>query len=161
MRLEVFSSLSISLFSLWVSSAQAKGDTEAEVCFGACENALQPVHFDDMLWNQTGLNKTCHSLRAMTSLYLCLEIYCMPKAREVGLRPLNQTCQDRTDTGIPPFSFISNYTSKDIAKIRRVERDETTKSLTFYEVVLPSEKFFKLWWDTLVCSPSCLDIHLV
>lgn len=141
---------SISLSVLWISSAEARGQLEPRVCFESCSNALHSVHFDDMFWNQTGLNKTCHSLRAMTSLYLCLDMYCTVEAQEIGLVPLNKSCLEGTDTGIPPFSFISNWTDDAIAKIRRVEQDETKKSFTFREVVLPSDHYFKVWFETLV-----------
>ncbi|KAF7556911.1 hypothetical protein G7046_g6172 [Stylonectria norvegica] len=149
MRFAISFRLLFSLIALWAPSAVAEGDSSAEICFEACQNALHQVHFDDMRWNQTGLNKTCHSLKAMASLYLCLETYCSPEARVIGLGPLNKTCQESTDSAIPPFDLIANYSSEDIGKIRRVEQEDTNKSYTFFEVVLPSVEFFGAWFDTL------------
>ncbi|KAF5676147.1 ferric reductase Fre2p [Fusarium heterosporum] len=41
------------------------------------------------------------------------------------------------------------FTFEEIAKVRRVEQNETGDAITFTEVVLPSEAWFGVWWDTL------------
>ncbi|KPM39373.1 hypothetical protein AK830_g7186 [Neonectria ditissima] len=140
----------LSLAASWISAVAAVGQSAPEVCFNACRNSLYPVRFDDMPPEQSPVNKTCHSLRGLASLYLCLEVYCMPEARAAGLEPLNQTCRDAAHTAIPPFGFVSNYSAADIEAVRRVDMDETKKTdVTFREVVLPSEALFGVWWDTL------------
>ncbi|KAI8674461.1 FAD-binding FR-type domain-containing protein [Fusarium keratoplasticum] len=140
----------VSYIAIWSSPVRAAAiRSPDEVCYDSCQACLKPVHFDETLWNQTGLLKPCYSPRAIISLYLCLEVYCKPGARTVGLGPLNETCQERAHTVLPPFSLISNYTVEDIAKVRRFELNETGQSHTFREVVIPSEHFFRVWWDTL------------
>ncbi|PCD20928.1 hypothetical protein FGRA07_05080 [Fusarium graminearum] len=87
--------------------------------------------------------------KAILSLYLCLDVYCMPEARDAGLGPLNETCVEQAHIVLPPFSIISNYTAEDKERIHRLERNETEPSLTFGEVVIPSETWFGIWWDTM------------
>lgn len=116
-------------------------------CFNACRNTLHRVHFDDMFWNQTAVNKTCHSVKALTSLYLCVDLHCTVEARTVGLEPLNRTCQEDAHVAMPPFGIIANYSKEDVA---RLELEDAKKPVTYNEVVLPSEAFFKAWFDTLV-----------
>ncbi|KAK7414269.1 hypothetical protein QQX98_006866 [Neonectria punicea] len=150
MRFALSFGVTIALATTWISSVAAEGMSPPEVCFNACRNTLYPVHFDDMPMEQSAVNKTCHSQRGLISLYLCLEVYCMPQARAVGLDPLNQTCRNFAHTDIPPFEFVSNYSAADIEAIRRVDMDETKKpDTTFREVVLPSKALFGVWWDTL------------
>lgn len=74
----------------------------------------------------------------------------MVEAREAGLGPLNETCIEQAHILLPPFSIISNYTAEDKERIHRLERNETEPSLTFGEVVIPSETWFGIWWDTMV-----------
>jgi hypothetical protein len=143
----------VSYIAIWSSPVRAAAiRSPDEVCYDSCQACLKPVHFDETLWNQTGLLKPCYSPRAIISLYLCLEVYCKPGAQTAGLVPLNETCQERAHTVLPPFSLISNYSAEDIAKVRRFELNETGQSHTFREVVIPSEHFFRVWWDTLVGS---------
>ncbi|KAH6880783.1 ferric reductase like transmembrane component-domain-containing protein [Thelonectria olida] len=152
MRLQLSSRaalLSLCIAILSINQAAAAPESPARVCFNACQTALAPLLFDDMLWNQTRLNKTCHSARGLSSLYLCLDVYCMPEARSAGLGPLNKTCQESAFTAIPPFDVISNYTREDRDRLRRVELEEAKKPHTWNEVVLPSEAYFGVWWDTL------------
>ncbi|KAF4461294.1 ferric reductase Fre2p [Fusarium albosuccineum] len=150
------------VLAAWSSIASAAEDRSPErVCYDACQACLFGVHFDDSLWNQTGWIKTCYSPRYITSLYLCLDVYCMPGARAAGLDPLNQTCQDEAHIILPSFDLISNYSAEDKAKIRRVEQNESGQEFTFREVVLPSERYFGVWWDTLDSVAYTYGYHFV
>ncbi|SPJ75336.1 related to ferric reductase Fre2p [Fusarium torulosum] len=73
----------------------------------------------------------------------------MPGARDAGLTPFNETCREQAHIVLPPFNVISNYTAEDIANIHRVEQNETEGTTIFTEVVIPSETWFRIWWDTL------------
>ncbi|KAK6709899.1 hypothetical protein SNK05_004375 [Fusarium graminearum] len=149
MKLASLSSL-LTTLSLCAPSAQAEDRSPERVCYDSCASALKPVHFDDMLSNQTNfMTITCYSPKAILSLYLCLDVYCMPEARDAGLGPLNETCVEQAHIVLPPFSIISNYTAEDKERIHRLERNETEPSLTFGEVVIPSETWFGIWWDTM------------
>lgn len=151
MKLAASLAVFLSYLAIWSSPACAATiRSPDEVCFDACQACLTPVHFDETLWNQTGLLKPCYSPRAIISLYLCLDVYCRPEALAAGLGPLNETCQEHAHTVLPPFSLISNYSAEDVAGVRRFDLNETGKSHTFREVVIPSEHFFRVWWDTLV-----------
>jgi hypothetical protein len=74
----------------------------------------------------------------------------MPGARDAGLTPFNETCREQAHIVLPPFGVVSNYTAEDIEKIHRVEQNETEGATLFTEVVIPSETWFGIWWDTLV-----------
>ncbi|GKU08506.1 unnamed protein product [Fusarium langsethiae] len=149
MKLVSLSSL-LTILSLCAPFAQAEDRSPERVCYDSCASSLKPVHFDDMLRNQTNfMTKTCYSPKAILSLYLCLDVYCMVEAREAGLGPLNETCVEQAHIVLPPFSIISNYTAEDKERIHRLERNETESSITFGEVVIPSEIWFGIWWDTM------------
>ncbi|KAF7557597.1 hypothetical protein G7Z17_g508 [Cylindrodendrum hubeiense] len=149
MRFALSLGVSLCLAAPWIPAAAADSAYAPEVCFNACEEALSNVHFDDMQSNQSLINQTCHSQRHFISLYLCLDVYCMPESRATGLGPLNHTCQEWAGTAIPPLELVSNYSSVDIDNIRRIELNDTGTDTTFLEVVLPSKEFFGVWWDTL------------
>jgi hypothetical protein len=136
--------------SLWTLSLAAEDRSPERVCYDACFACLKPVHFDDVLRNQTGFTKTCYSPKAILSLYLCVDVYCTPGAREVGLGPYNETCREQAHIVLPPFDVISNYTAEDVKGVRRFEQNETDEGVLFREVVVPSEHWFGIWWDTLV-----------
>ncbi|KAL4724421.1 hypothetical protein ACLX1H_009035 [Fusarium chlamydosporum] len=149
MKLASLGSL-LTIISICITSAQAEDRSPERVCYDSCYSSLKPVHFDDMLHNQTNwMTKTCYSPKAIISLYLCLDEYCMSGARDAGLGPLNETCTEQAHIVLPPFRIISEYTAKDKARIHRLERNETEGSIIFEEVVIPSETWFGIWWDTL------------
>ncbi|KAI1055609.1 hypothetical protein LB505_010009 [Fusarium chuoi] len=135
--------------SLWTFSLAAEDRSPERVCYDACFACLKPVHFDDVLRNQTGFTKTCYSPKAIISLYLCLDVYCTPGAVEVGLGSYNETCREKAHIVLPPFDLISNYTADDVKRVRRFEQNETDEGVLFREVVVPSEHWFGIWWDTL------------
>jgi hypothetical protein len=148
-----FASLSslLTILSLCAPSAQAEDRSPEGVCYDSCASSLKAVQFDDMLRNQTNfMTKTCYSPKAILSLYLCLDVYCMVEAREAGLGPLNETCVKQAHIVLPPFSIISNYTAEDKERVHRLERNEVESSITFGEVVIPSKTWFGIWWDTMV-----------
>lgn len=136
--------------SLWTLSLAAEDRSPERVCYDACFACLKPVHFDDVLRNQTGFTKTCYSPKAILSLYLCIDVYCTPGAVEVGLGSYNETCREKAHIVLPPFDVISNYTAEDVEGVRRFEQNETDEGVLFREVVVPSEHWFGIWWDTLV-----------
>ncbi|KAM5346155.1 hypothetical protein ACJ41O_009160 [Fusarium nematophilum] len=157
-----FAGLLISSLTLWISHVLADdGRSPEEVCYNSCQACLKPIRFDDTLLNHTGLSKPCYSPRAILSLYLCLEVYCMPGAREAGLTPLNETCRDEAHTVLPPFEIISNYTRDDIEGIPRVSLDESKTYPVFREVVIPDEHFFGVWWDTLDSVAYTYGYHFI
>uniref|UniRef100_A0A0D2XFV8 FAD-binding FR-type domain-containing protein n=1 Tax=Fusarium oxysporum (strain Fo5176) TaxID=660025 RepID=A0A0D2XFV8_FUSOF len=78
--------------SLWTLSLAAEDRSPERVCYDACFACLKPVHFDDVLRNQT---------------------------------------------------------AEDVKGVRRFEQNETDEGVLFREVVVPSEHWFGIWWDTL------------
>lgn len=144
------------ILSLWTSSTQAEDRSPERVCYDSCFTCLKPVQFDDSLRNHTNfLTTLCYSPKAILSLYLCLDIYCMPGARDAGLTPFNDTCREQAHIVLPPFDVISNYTAEDIKTIHRVEQNETEGATVFSDIVIPSETWFGIWWDTLVSDFMC------
>ncbi|KAF4972129.1 hypothetical protein FZEAL_9661 [Fusarium zealandicum] len=161
MKFAVSLSFLLSYLAICISPARAEARSPEQVCYDACQTCLKPVHFDDMLLNQTGWTKACYSPRAVISLYLCLQVYCPPGSRAVGLGALNETCQDVAHTLLPPFGFISNYTSKDVDAVRRVDLNESKATPVFREAVVPSEHYFSIWWDTLDSVAYTYSYHYV
>lgn len=133
----------LSIIALFAYVTHAVPESEDSVCFESCRSALLPLRFDDAPADQAGI---CHSLKAIASLYLCLGIYCEESARSVGLDPLNRTC----DEALPSFDLVANYTRADLDDVTRVELNQTKKVDPFTQVIVPSEAYFGVWWDTLV-----------
>ncbi len=124
-------------------------------CFEACQWTLRPVRFNDT----AGLSpsprvRSCQSRLALTSLYLCTRVYCTDGERIAGLDVLNSTCQGSTQSPIPPFDLVANYTDGDTSNVRRLQKDEWDDAALLPEAVIPSGEFFGLAFDTLVCSLS-------
>lgn len=146
MKLTFLSSL-LTILSLCPFLVSAEDRSPERVCYDTCYTCLKPVHFDDMLNGTNWQTKACYSPKAILSLYLCLDEYCTPGAREAGLIPLNRTCEEKAHILLPPFSIVEN---EDREKVHRLERNETEGENVFEEVVIPSEEWFGIWWDTLV-----------
>ena len=146
MKLTSLSSL-LTILSICPSLVSAEDRSPERVCYDTCYTCLKPVHFDDMLNGTNWLTKACYSPKAILSLYLCLDEYCTPGAREAGLTPLNKTCEEKAHIVLPPFSIVEN---EDRERVRRLERNETEGDKVFGEVVIPSKEWFGIWWDTLV-----------
>ncbi|KAI5459632.1 ferric reductase like transmembrane component-domain-containing protein [Mariannaea sp. PMI_226] len=143
--------LLLSLLAI-ISSGGVVTASPGLTCYLACEKTLGLVRFDDGDGNgiAVGLNKTCRSLRGLTSLYLCLDVYCTPEAIDAGLGPLNETCLQGAAVSIPSYAaVVEKFAAGDIDKLRRIEWEESQRSPVFSEVVLPSKTHFGYWWDTL------------
>ncbi|RFN50191.1 hypothetical protein FIE12Z_5548 [Fusarium flagelliforme] len=135
----------LSILSICTSTL-AEDRSPERVCYDTCYTCLKPVHFDDMLNQTNWQTRTCYSPKAILSLYLCLDEYCTPGAREAGLTPLNKTCEEQAHIILPPFSIVEN---EDRVSVHRLERNETEGDKVFGEVVIPSKEWFGIWWDTL------------
>ena len=146
MKFTTLSSL-LTILSICPSLVSAEDRSPERVCYDTCYTCLKPVHFEDMLNGTNWLTKACYSPKAILSLYLCLDEYCTTGAREVGLTPLNKTCEEKAHIVLPPFSIVDG---EDKAGIHRLERNETKGGKTFGEAVIPSKEWFGIWWDTLV-----------
>ncbi|OLN92815.1 Ferric/cupric reductase transmembrane component 2-like protein 4 [Colletotrichum chlorophyti] len=139
---------------LFTTTATALAGTGG-VCFDSCTNTLRAPHFNDtQSYNGTAPSKSklipsCESRLHITSLYLCADIHCDLTHRNAGLSDLNHTCQLYMNTSLPPLDIISNYTSENLAGLRRLTQEEAVESTTLNEVVLPADEFYQIWSDTL------------
>lgn len=69
----------------------------------------------------------------------------------VGLNAQNSTCQLSRNATLPPFHIIvDRYTDDEISRLRRLDKAEAESGLVLMEVVVPSERYFGLAFDTLV-----------
>lgn len=133
------------------AAAKAPG-RRTDLCLQSCESALAPAPFNDKVLAPAATGKTiCRSRLAVTSLYLCLEVFCEREARSKELAALNETCLGLGAGPIPPISIISNYTAGDIERLRHIKlHEEFTPGETLGEVVVPATALYKAWFDTLV-----------
>lgn len=151
MRCTIFLTLLVPAAAVWLSTVEASKDFPG-YCFVACQKTLQSLQFDDMPQHAPQLTQQCQSHKRFLSLYLCLNLYCFPEDRPRGLDQLNQTCQRWANTTIPDFDIIANYTAEDVAHLRRMEKEDYMNPGVLEEAVIPSIRFFKLWFDTLVLA---------
>ncbi|TDZ13457.1 Ferric/cupric reductase transmembrane component B [Colletotrichum spinosum] len=151
MRAPWSSSASPALFvaaTYLVTSASAALGS-GSICFDACQNALRQPHFNDTAPGKSKLIAACESTLHIKSMYLCTDIHCNAKLRDLGLRNLNQTCEKYMNTSLPPFEIVEGYTKQQIADLRRLNESDATDKTILNEVVLPEETFWQLWFDTL------------
>ncbi|WYZ43936.1 hypothetical protein EsH8_VII_000372 [Colletotrichum jinshuiense] len=139
---------------LFVASASALAGSGG-VCFDSCTNTIRAPRFNDThSYNGTmpaksKLIASCESRLHITSLYLCADLHCDLMHRVAGLSDLNHTCQTYMNASLPPFEAVANYTSDQIAGLRRLTQDEAVETTVLNEVVLPADAFYNLWFDTL------------
>ncbi|KFG87192.1 hypothetical protein MANI_113140 [Metarhizium anisopliae] len=123
----------------------------ADLCLQSCQNALAPVRFSDAeVLPAKSRVEMCRSQRAVTSMYLCLDMFCEQDARAAEVAALNETCVGADMDALPPISIISNYTPGDIERLRHIRLGETfAPNATVKEVVVPAFELYKAWFDTL------------
>ncbi|KAK2042671.1 ferric reductase like transmembrane component [Colletotrichum somersetense] len=126
-----------------------------DVCFDSCTFALRDPRYNDTRpyngtdWQKARLITTCESRLYITSLYLCADLHCDLTDRVAGLNDANQTCQTSANTSLPPFEIIADYSTEDIAGLRRLTKEEGAAKIVLNEVVLPADAFYQIWDDTL------------
>jgi hypothetical protein len=161
--LRLASALGWCLFCLFCRTATAKPPRpSSDVCLESCQSALGSVVFQDVDYSATkAVKQICRSRNAVTSLYLCLDMYCEREARSSELAALNQTCVLLGANPVPPFSIIANYTAGDIERLRHIKLfEEFAPGETVDEVVVPALDLYNAWFDTLVRSASFQLEHL-
>lgn len=120
-------------------------------CFEACQMVLRPVKFNDTAGlSPSPPTRQCQSNMGLVSLYLCADVYCSMEERTAGLHFLNGTCQKKVNASIPPFGLIGNYTEDLVSRLPRLEKIDWDNGATFQNVVIPSDHFLRLAYDTLV-----------
>ncbi|KAJ9149326.1 Ferric reductase like transmembrane component [Pleurostoma richardsiae] len=152
--------LLLTLLSLWGRGARAAGSQSGEMCFAGCQMALRPPHFNDTGRDLGKLSQSCVSRLHIASLYLCIDVYCQGGHESEGLARLNETCTKYVKSPLPPFDVIANYTADDIAHLRRLEREEVDDTIILNEVVVPSERLFRLSYGTLDAWAYVYGLHL-
>ncbi|KAK1964789.1 ferric reductase like transmembrane component [Colletotrichum sublineola] len=125
------------------------------VCFDSCSSALRNPRFNDTRpyngtdWQKARFITECESRLHITSLYLCADLHCDQTHRVAGLSDLNNTCQMSMNTSLPPFEIIANYSSDEIAALRRLTKEEGVAKTVLNEVVLLADAYYQIWADTL------------
>lgn len=146
-------------FAACLLSALAVGATSAyptadEMCLDTCQRCLQSLHFGDdeaAVWGTPGSVAACTNVFGLTSLYLCVDVYCSERVRLNGLAGLNETCRENANVSLPGFELIDEYSPADVSRLRKVELEDRKSNETINEVVIPSKRFFNLWLGTIVC----------
>ena len=118
------------------------------ICANACRKCFQSVTFAPAA---PKFEQSCRNRLALSSSYLCFHLNCGADDRDAALASLNASCQEILRVSIPPFSLVADYTADDIARLRRVTKDDSFGADdALDEIVLPSPDFFRVWNDTLV-----------
>jgi hypothetical protein len=157
MRLQI--SLILPFFIAWSHFVVAGGGRSSEMCTSACQMALGPIQWNDTEPSASKMTRSCQSRMGLSSLYLCLRVYCSGDNRATGLGNLNETCQTYLNSPLPPFDIIANYTDDDVSRLRKIQPHEPNPGTVLTEVVIPSQMLFGLSYDTLVCSRLGPDNH--
>ncbi|KAJ6442753.1 ferric-chelate reductase [Purpureocillium lavendulum] len=140
----------LSVLLLLSRPAAASRARELSFCAQACQNCLRPLRFADADPGDNKFARSCHSRLALASTYLCFETECGAEDRAASIVSVNETCIDVLGSSIPAFDIVANYTAGDIARLRRVTRNESLNAgEPFSEPVLPSREHFIAWFETL------------
>jgi hypothetical protein len=139
--------LSPLLFSLVLLSHLTYGTwartlNPSKYCLPACTLVLDSVVFNDT----APKDAKCYSQLRIHSMFLCTREFCTVEMGTESLRNWNETCHGV----LPSWSVIQNYTTADIDALRKIQRNETDDTLVITEIVLPSDRVFKLAFDTIV-----------
>ncbi|KAK9424978.1 putative FAD-binding FR-type domain-containing protein [Seiridium unicorne] len=131
-------------------------------CFEACQMVLRPIKFNDTAGlSPSPPTRQCQSHKALVSLYLCAKVYCSVEEETTGLQFLNSTCQKKVHDSVPPFDLIADYTDELIAHVPRYEKPDWDDGVTFQDVVIPSDHFILLAYDTLYSWSYAYRYHFV
>lgn len=145
-------SLKLQFALLWlIPLAFAGGAIPQGLCAESCQNCLQSVRFNDSDPTASDIVHSCRSRLALSSTYLCHDLNCGAQSGRLVLQERNATCQRKLGISIPPLSTIANFTSDDVARIRRISKNDSfDPEQPLCEVVVPSSEFFIAWFETLV-----------
>ncbi|POR39115.1 Uncharacterized protein TPAR_00674 [Tolypocladium paradoxum] len=142
--------LRLALLSHLLWAAQPAFAEAENTCSSACRKCFKSVVFGPADPAESKFEQSCRNRLALSSSYLCFHLYCAAEARDAALAALNDSCQEILHAPIPPFSLVANYTADDIARLRRINKDDSFgPDEPLNEVALPSPDFFRVWNETL------------
>lgn len=131
--------------------AHAAAAHSRPICLQSCTHCLKTAIFEDGFSHNPAAEQFCRSQLKLTSLYLCMDLHCRVQEREYGVELLSSSCEEKYDVSVPRFEdVVSGYTDEDVARLHRVEFTEEPKKEIFEEAVVPTGKYFRLWFGTLV-----------
>ncbi|KEY73918.1 hypothetical protein S7711_07761 [Stachybotrys chartarum IBT 7711] len=141
------------------SVAAESGSVADAFCLHACRNCIESIHFADVNRSLPDAPRTCRSGLGVTSLYLCMRLYCGDEARDHGVETFGWHCETEYGVTAPAYAELAGrYTEEDVARLERVEyRQKTGESVR--EVVVPSEKHFTTWAKTLDATQYVHHYH--
>ncbi|RDL40881.1 uncharacterized protein BP5553_00860 [Venustampulla echinocandica] len=136
-----------------------------DFCFSACRQVSRAVQFNTTN-PETGkpwVSDACHNELRLSSLYLCARIFCTQEERARGTAGFNQTCLTFSNTTLPPYSLIEDYTDDDIGRLYHVQPEDVfgTTPTILNKIVVPSEKIFQLAFNTLDAAHFEKNIHIL
>jgi hypothetical protein len=141
------------LFSLVVFGEVATASESGTHCFESCELTLAYVRFNDTDPRLSRKKAECTSELRAKSLYLCFEEYCTDGERGKWLQPRGERCLRLSNTTLPPYDIINDYSPEDVARLKRLYTGETSWDsipLLIDQVVIPDAHFFATAFKTLV-----------
>lgn len=96
----------------------------------------------------------CSNENHITSLYLCLSVYCTPEDKERGVKEKEEWCERWGNETLPSYDeIVGGYSEEDIEGLHHLETSDifTDDKVVLDDVAIPSNKLFHLGYDTLVC----------
>ncbi|KAL1836500.1 hypothetical protein VTK73DRAFT_5043 [Phialemonium thermophilum] len=144
-----WSQLALALASTSPSLQAAARVPTPDLAFAACQMALRPPTFNDTLPSK--LTQACLSRWGVTSLYLCLRVFAPEGFATEGFAHQNHSCSAYLRAPLPPADIVDrdHFSDEEVARVRRLQREEATDETVLGEVVIPSDRLFWLSYDTL------------
>lgn len=136
----------------------SEGGSYPRLCGDACRNTFGTVRFSDEESPPPTGGRFCGGGMLIESLYLCLRVHGCGGDDSPLLEGLNQACLD-TETGegqLPAYEDVMDrWTDEQIEGVRRFNNSVGEgKGRVFDAVAVPEDKFFHIWWRTLVSGAA-------
>lgn len=139
----------VTLFSsLHVATALYSG----KWCPLACDATLNYATFNDTdVWLSRKV-RSCRSELRVTSLYLCLDEYCVDDGKREGwIADQSVWCDEHAGVTLPSYQeVVERWKSGDDKVVKKLTADEAMSSPVLSEVVVPDPSFFVRAFTTMV-----------
>lgn len=136
------------------SSAWAQ---DGPLCLQSCQSGVRRIPFSDVPEGAGFAEKPCTSRFELTSIFLCLRLYCVPLASKAAYGEFYETCLTQAGVHIPPLDIVAKYTREQIGEMERVYQDDAfSPDEKVDHPMIPSSALFAAWFATLVCPTHML-----
>lgn len=116
--------------------------SDDEVCFSACGDAVGRVTFGTTVYTDDWYTGYCDDALRYESTYICAHIFCTPEEIKSGLAANQKWCDTVHMTILSYDAVMANYSEGAIKAMPRIAQDAVIEEVVNYTMV-PDEAFFQ------------------